>query len=463
MTETTLGQRIAERRKILSLSQEAFGEKMGVSRQAAFKWESDASVPEVDKLINMSRLFGVSVGWLLGEEETGQPDTDDTPELTAQIMQAFQLPEPEPEPHKPEEPAPPPVPTQPQKTGKFPTTAIFAVIASLSLILSGISHGLLSTKLRQVTEENTALQEQVKEYDTQLTDLEDYYIALNKRIEELNAERILDNIEMGHLNTRVTELLKALGGGTELPDSTQPLPQYEKLESWSLTAGSGADLSTASLHFKATASVDIAAAAMLVFPETGRESVSSTCMTLPCTVSGREISLGFDVPTAGTYEYVLELSLANGSMSQILLEGHGLADLASLSQPTIRSTPKSVHVFSDKLYFSQGWFNIYLAVPYLTPKDAAFRWNTPKISYYHNGKFVEEYSLNNALRGSSRAEASLNFEVTTENYHMPRFTENDVHELRLEGTLTINGAEHNYSILLRSWEIRQGEFVSLME
>lgn len=92
MTETTLGQRIAERRKMLSLSQEAFGEKMGVSRQAAFKWESDASVPEVDKLINMSRLFGVSVGWLLGEEESEHPDTDDTPELTEQIMLAFQLP-----------------------------------------------------------------------------------------------------------------------------------------------------------------------------------------------------------------------------------------------------------------------------------------------------------------------------------------------------------------------------------
>ena len=349
---------------------------------------------------------------------------------------------------------------QPKKTGKSPTTAIFAVIAALSLILSGIS---LSTRLRQLTEENTALQQQVKKYDTQLTDLEDYYIALNKRIEELNAERTLDKIEMHHLNTRVTELLKALGGGTELPDTTQPLPQYEKLEIWSLTASSGADLSTASLHFKATASVDIVAAAMLVFPETERESVSSTCMTLPCTVSGRDISLDFDVPTAATFEYVLELSMANGSISQILLEGHDLADLASLSQPTIRSTPKSVHVFSDKLYFSQGWFNIYLAVPYLAPKDAAIRWNTPKICYYHNGKFVEEYSLSNALRGSSRDEASLNFEVTTENYHMPRFTENDVHELRLEGTLTINGAEHNYSILLRSWEIRQGQFASLME
>lgn len=68
MTDTTIGQRIAERRKLLNLSQEALGDKVGVSRQAISKWESDAAVPEIDKLIAMSKLFSVSVGWLLGTE-----------------------------------------------------------------------------------------------------------------------------------------------------------------------------------------------------------------------------------------------------------------------------------------------------------------------------------------------------------------------------------------------------------
>ena len=62
MTDTTLGQRIAEGRKKLGLSQEAFGDRLGVSRQAASKWESDAAVPEIDKLITMSKLFSVSIG-----------------------------------------------------------------------------------------------------------------------------------------------------------------------------------------------------------------------------------------------------------------------------------------------------------------------------------------------------------------------------------------------------------------
>lgn len=74
MAEQTLGQRIAEQRKKLGLSQEALGEKMCVSRQAISKWESDGAIPEIDKLIALSRLFGVSVGWLLGEEAAQEPE-----------------------------------------------------------------------------------------------------------------------------------------------------------------------------------------------------------------------------------------------------------------------------------------------------------------------------------------------------------------------------------------------------
>ena len=69
----TLGQRIQELRKGMGLSQEALGEALGVSRQAVSKWEGDNGIPELDKLIAMSRLFGVTVGALLGVETPAQP------------------------------------------------------------------------------------------------------------------------------------------------------------------------------------------------------------------------------------------------------------------------------------------------------------------------------------------------------------------------------------------------------
>ena len=74
----TIGQRISYKRKELALSQEALGELLSVSRQSIYKWESDAALPEIDKLIALSKLFGVSVGWLLGVEEEAASELKET-------------------------------------------------------------------------------------------------------------------------------------------------------------------------------------------------------------------------------------------------------------------------------------------------------------------------------------------------------------------------------------------------
>ena len=66
--QQTLGRRIQEARKAAGLSQESLGERLGVSRQAVSKWEADAAVPELENLIAMSRIFGVTIGALLGVE-----------------------------------------------------------------------------------------------------------------------------------------------------------------------------------------------------------------------------------------------------------------------------------------------------------------------------------------------------------------------------------------------------------
>ena len=72
----TLGQRIQELRRQAGLTQEQLAERMGVTRQAVSKWESDGGVPELDTLIAMSRLFHVTIGQLLGVEEAPQGDVD---------------------------------------------------------------------------------------------------------------------------------------------------------------------------------------------------------------------------------------------------------------------------------------------------------------------------------------------------------------------------------------------------
>ena len=65
----TLADRIQQLRKQKGISQEELADRVGVSRQAVSKWESDGGVPELDTLIAMSRLFHVTIGQLLGVEE----------------------------------------------------------------------------------------------------------------------------------------------------------------------------------------------------------------------------------------------------------------------------------------------------------------------------------------------------------------------------------------------------------
>lgn len=86
----TTGQRIAARRKELHLSQEALGEQLGVSRQSIYKWESDASLPEIEKLVALSRLFQVTVGWLLGVEDSPEAAEADPEAFTQRQEQLLE-------------------------------------------------------------------------------------------------------------------------------------------------------------------------------------------------------------------------------------------------------------------------------------------------------------------------------------------------------------------------------------
>ena len=67
----TLGQTITRLRTVKGLSQGALAEELGVSRQSVSKWETDASVPELEKLLKMAKLFHVT----LDELVTGEPFT----------------------------------------------------------------------------------------------------------------------------------------------------------------------------------------------------------------------------------------------------------------------------------------------------------------------------------------------------------------------------------------------------
>ena len=61
----SLGENIYKLRTEKRLSQGDLAEALEVSRQSVSKWENDAAVPELEKLINMSKLFGVTLDELV--------------------------------------------------------------------------------------------------------------------------------------------------------------------------------------------------------------------------------------------------------------------------------------------------------------------------------------------------------------------------------------------------------------
>lgn len=60
-----IGERLAKLRTEHNMTQESFAEQLEVSRQAVSKWELDKTLPDVNKLLKMSEMFGVSVDYIL--------------------------------------------------------------------------------------------------------------------------------------------------------------------------------------------------------------------------------------------------------------------------------------------------------------------------------------------------------------------------------------------------------------
>lgn len=78
-----LADKIIELRKKCGWSQEELAEKVGVSRQSVSKWEGALSVPDLDKILAMSNIFGVSTDYLL-KDEMGEPEYAETKAATVE-------------------------------------------------------------------------------------------------------------------------------------------------------------------------------------------------------------------------------------------------------------------------------------------------------------------------------------------------------------------------------------------
>ena len=91
-----LADKIIDLRKKAGWSQEELADKLGVSRQSVSKWEGAQSIPDMNKILQLSELFGVSTDYLLKDSlEMAEPvlsqdaDTEGTTFVSMEEANAF--------------------------------------------------------------------------------------------------------------------------------------------------------------------------------------------------------------------------------------------------------------------------------------------------------------------------------------------------------------------------------------
>ena len=77
----TLGEKILDLRTQKEMSQEELAAALEVSRQSVSKWETNQSVPDLDKIIRLADLFGVTVDQLVREGERPEPPEPPEPQV----------------------------------------------------------------------------------------------------------------------------------------------------------------------------------------------------------------------------------------------------------------------------------------------------------------------------------------------------------------------------------------------
>lgn len=72
----TFAEKLKSIRKQAGMSQEQLAEKLGVSRQAVTKWETDSGIPDIENIMAVSALFDISIDELFSKEKGAKKQTE---------------------------------------------------------------------------------------------------------------------------------------------------------------------------------------------------------------------------------------------------------------------------------------------------------------------------------------------------------------------------------------------------
>ena len=74
MNKEAFAKKLKDLRLQSKMTQSELGNRLYVSKQAVSKWETGKAIPDIDLLIDIAKIFNVSVDYITGEQEIKQDD-----------------------------------------------------------------------------------------------------------------------------------------------------------------------------------------------------------------------------------------------------------------------------------------------------------------------------------------------------------------------------------------------------
>ena len=179
------GEKLTNLRKQKGLSQEELGFELNVTRQTVSKWELGQTTPEMEKLIEMSKIFGVSLDELTNENEIVNNEVEKIEDR--------------------------PINDKPQKNS---TLKVILLIFAIFVIVGAIMYGFVFSKIfsfgKGVLDRSREIREQATEITNRVSGAIEQQVENNEMEEELDQmkETVLEIIDEAEKEISKTEEIK---------------------------------------------------------------------------------------------------------------------------------------------------------------------------------------------------------------------------------------------------------------
>lgn len=337
MNNMTTGQRIASRRKLANLSQEDISQELGVSRQAVSKWESDAGLPDIDNLITLSKMFGVSVGWLLGTEQ--DPSFDPSTGLSdAQLKMVEEI----------------IVRHKPRSSRRWIAAALAVCVLALSVF--GV---FVQNRLDRLSDENAAAQEQISALEQSNQVLLNQMDAVNSNLEQQASENAL------LLSCGVVAYLSEDGETVSISFTPMPKLVQENAKAY-------------------------------IFIQNYENGFTET---VECRLSGINYVCKVELPVSNGYRYSFILATESGYKEQIM-DNVGYVSYFNDLYDATRYHSESSAPLQSVLHVSETQYSFTepIVSPWIKLRTAYVGYEEVNVTLYHNGEPIHTESLREAFR-----------------------------------------------------------------